>query len=56
MSLQKRFFSLFYRIHAYLSTNRWYRFVMPSLILLVILLTAIAHPNGDWPGWPWPVN
>lgn len=49
----KRFFSLFYRIRAYLSTNRWSRFALPNLILLVILLAVIIHPNG-WPGWPWP--
>lgn len=56
MSLQKRLFSLFYRIHAYLSTNRWHRFALPNTILLVVLLTAIIHLNDVWPGWPWPVN
>lgn len=55
MSRQKRFFSLFYRICAYLSTDRRYRFVLPNLILLVILLAAVIHPNS-WPGWPWPPN
>lgn len=55
MSRQKRFFSLFSRIGAYLSTSRGYRFALPNLILLGILLAAIIHSNS-WPGWPWPPN